>query len=227
MDSPPKNATVEEGIAFCRRLFDWSVGQSEEASVALYSLGNPALLRAATSEIVSVLDAWGSLGSHKRALDIGCGIGRLEEALAPKLAEIHAVDVSEAMISVARRRSDGLRNVSFSTCTGMDLGGFDDESFDLVFAVDSFPYLVQSGMALVRTHFAEAARVLRANGELVILNFAYGTDASNDCDDVAALATAHGFEVLVAGTTPFALWNGTAFRLRRRAAGSSGSRSRR
>jgi ubiquinone/menaquinone biosynthesis C-methylase UbiE len=131
------------------------------------------------------------------------------------------------MISVARRRSEGLRNVSFSTCTGMDLRGFDDESFDLVFAVDSFPYLVQSGMALVRTHFAEAARVLRANGELVILNFAYGTDASNDCDDVAALATAHGFEVLVAGTTPFALWNGTAFRLRRRAAGSSGSRSRR
>ena len=35
VDSPRPAPSVEEGIAFCERLFDWSVQQSEEASVAL------------------------------------------------------------------------------------------------------------------------------------------------------------------------------------------------
>jgi len=44
VDSPAPARSVEEGIAFCEKLFDWSVQQSEEASVALYSLGNPQLI---------------------------------------------------------------------------------------------------------------------------------------------------------------------------------------
>jgi SAM-dependent methyltransferase len=217
MDRPPKNASVEEGVAFCSRLFDWSVRQSEEASVALYSLGNPVLLEAATREIVELLDGWGSLGADKRALDIGCGIGRMELALASRLAEACGIDVSEEMIAAARRRCAHLANVALSTCTGLDLGAFADGSFDLVFAIDSFPYLVQSGMALVRAHFAEAGRILRDGGELVILNFSYRADVVADRRDVDGLARAHGFDVIVDGQTPLALWDGVAFRLRRSA----------
>jgi SAM-dependent methyltransferase len=215
VDSPPENASIEEGVAFCRRLFDWSVQQSEEASVALYSLGSRGLLEAATREIVEVLERWGSLAPKKRALDIGCGIGRMEEALSPKLGEIHAIDVSEKMIAAARRRCKGLRNVVLSTCSGLDLRGLPDEWFDLVFAVDSFPYLVQSGMPLVATHFAEAARVLRPKGEFVILNFSYRGDVTLDRDDVQSLSRSHGFEVIVDGETPFAVWNAAAFHMRR------------
>jgi len=61
MDSPDPAPSVEEGIAFCERLFDWSVQQSEEASVALYSLGNPELLERATREIVVQLELVGEL----------------------------------------------------------------------------------------------------------------------------------------------------------------------
>jgi SAM-dependent methyltransferase len=215
VDSPPENVSIEEGVAFCARLFDWSVAQSEEASVALYSLGNPALLDAATCEIAVALEAWGSLGANKHALDIGCGIGRMERVLAPMLAEIQAIDVSERMIAAARRRCEGVGNVVLSQSSGLDLRAFGDACFDLVFAIDSFPYLVQSGMPLVRTHFAEAARVLRAGGELVVLNFSYRGDAALDCADVSSLASAYGFEVLVNGTTPFSLWNGAAFRMRK------------
>jgi cyclopropane fatty-acyl-phospholipid synthase-like methyltransferase len=215
MDRPPKGASIEEGVAFCKRLFDWSVRQSEEASVALYSLGNAELLLAATREIVAVLDGWGSLGPEKRALDIGCGIGRMEEALATKLGEIHAIDVSQEMIAVARQRCEGLPHVILSTCTGLDLHEFKTDAFDLVFAIDSFPYLVQSGMPLVGIHFAEAMRILRPGGEFVVLNFSYRDDLSIDCADVDSLARSYGFDVLVAGETPFTLWNGAAFRLRK------------
>jgi SAM-dependent methyltransferase len=215
VDVPPRGASIEEGVAFCRRLFDWSVRQSEEASVALYSLANPALLDVATREIVVLLESWGSLGTQKHALDIGCGIGRMEAALAGNLGKIVGVDVSPGMIAAAMRRCAQLTNVVLAECSGLDLSAFQAQSFDLVFAVDSFPYIVQAGMDLARTHFAEAARVLRPGGELVILQFSYRADIESDRDDIARLSGETGFEVKINGETPFALWDGAAFRMTR------------
>ncbi len=217
VDSPPVGASVEEGVAFCKRLFDWSVRQSEEASVALYSLGSPQVLEAATGEIVDVLDGWGVLGETRRALDLGCGIGRLEQALSPRLGALCGIDVSSEMIQVARRRCASLPNVSLSECSGRDLRGWEDASFDLVFAVDSFPYLVQSGMPLVAAYFSETARVLRAGGEFVVLDFSYRQDDARDRADVASLARASGLDVVLDGVRPFRLWNGAAYRLRKSA----------
>jgi ubiquinone/menaquinone biosynthesis C-methylase UbiE len=217
VDSPPENGTIEEGIRFCRTLFDWSVQQSEEASVALYSFANPSLLREATREIEELFTAWGLVGADRTALDIGCGIGRLEQALAPRLSRIVAIDVSEAMIAAARRRCAELSNVAFQMCSGRDLGDYADGAFDLVFAVDSFPYLVQSGMALVDAHFAEAARVLTADGDFVILDFSYRQEHALDCQDVARLAASYRFDAVVLGSRPFSIWDGTAFHLRKAA----------
>ncbi len=214
VDSPPVGGSIEEGVAFCRRLFDWSVEQSEEASVALYSLGSADGLRAAPDEIVLQLERWGTLGPERAALDIGCGIGRMEDALGPRLREIHAIDVSENMITAARRRCAHVENARFSLSSGLDLRAFAAGRFDLAFAIDSFPYLVQSGSALVETHFAELARVLRPGGDLVVLNFSYRDDLVADRRDVTALCDRHGFDLLVSGTQPFSLWSGSAFRMR-------------
>jgi SAM-dependent methyltransferase len=216
MDRPPVNATVEEGIAFCRRLFDWSVTQSEEASVALYSLGDASILEAATREIVEWLDVEGALEIDRDALDLGCGIGRMEVALAPRLRSITGIDVSPEMLKRARVRCEGLSNVRLSSATGKDLAGFPARSFHLVLAVDVFPYLVQSALALAETHVEEAARVLHPGGQLVILNLSYRADRGRDIRDVTGFARAHGFEVAVGGTAPFTLWDGLAFRLVRR-----------
>ncbi|MDP9002891.1 MAG: methyltransferase domain-containing protein [Myxococcota bacterium] len=218
MDTPPLRPTARSGAAFCKRLFDWSVQQSAEASVALYSLGSAELLRTLTDEIVTVLDAWGVFGPDKVVLDLGCGIGRMEEALAPRVSHVHGIDVSEKMIDVARRRCASTDNVSLSICNGLDLAPFADHSFDLVLAVDSMPYMVQSGMALVAHHFAEVARVLRRDGDFVILNFSYREDVASDRKDIALLADSNGFDVVVDGTSPFALWDGTAFRMKKRVA---------
>ena len=223
MDSPPDvtegegsdDAAAREGILFCQRLFDWSVQQSEEASVALYSLGSPEILANATREIVGYLDSKGLLRPQSSVLEIGCGIGRIERAIADRVRSAHGIDVSPRMIEVARRRCESETNLEFSVCSGRDLGAFVDGAFDLVFAVDSFPYLVQSSMALVRSHFAEAARVLCPGGDFVILNFSYREDDPADRRDVSALARDAGLTVVDLGTHPFALWNGAAFHLRR------------
>ncbi len=217
VDSATPAETVDAGIAFCERLFDWSVRESEEASVALYSLGSTELLEQATDEIVAQLEHWGVVSPDRDLLDIGCGIGRLEVALSPKVRSIHGVDVSGEMIEVAQRRTARLKNVQLLKGTGRDLRVYGDCTFDTVISVDTFPYLNQSGQPLVEKHFAECARVLRPKGDLVILNFGYGTDDSADNLRIRDMAARHGFDVLVSGDRPFALWDGTAFHLRRRA----------
>ena len=216
VDRPPEGATVQEGVAFCRKLFDWSVAQSEEASVALYSLGSQEILQAATDEIVLVLQQWGLLDGKARALDMGCGTGRMQTALSPYLGSIVGIDVSAQMLAAARRNCNHLSNVTFSSCSGLGLEDFADGSFELVLSVDSFPYVVQSGWALVERMFAEAARVLKPSGHFVILNFSYRDDRKRDAADAAALAMGNSFHVVANGTMPFALWNADAHCFRKR-----------
>lgn len=182
----------------------------------LYSLGNAAILDAATSEIAGVMREWNLVGRERSMLEIGCGIGRFERALAADALSITGIDVSRNMVAAARKRCAGLANVSLLECSGRDLRQFRADSFDLVFAVDSFPYLFQSGMALVEKHFREVARVLKPRGDFLILEFSYRSELRSDRTDVARLAAAAGFEVLVDGVQPFTLWDGAAFHLRAR-----------
>jgi SAM-dependent methyltransferase len=204
-----------EGIAAWASLFDRAVTAAPEASVALYSLGNPRLLDAATAEVVARMRDWGLLGDDRDLLEIGCGIGRFQAALAGAVRSVVGIDISAGMIEMARRRCAGLGNVRLLRCSGRDLAPFADATFDLVLAVDSFPYLVLSGDGLVERHVAEAARVLRPGGSLLVLNFSYRGDVQQDREDVDRLARAAGFTVERSGTGDFAIWDGTTFLLRR------------
>ena len=216
VDSPDQAPSVEEGIAFCERLFDWSVQQSEEASVALYSLGNPQLLERATREVIAQLELWNVISQKRVVLDIGCGIGRVAAELAPRVKEVHGIDVSARMIETALRRCHGLSNVKLMKSSGRDLHEFSDASIDAALAVDTFPYLHQSGAALVTTFFAEASRILRPGGDFVIINYSYAADDASSAREVSKLADEHGFDVIVSGERPFVIWDGLAFHLRRR-----------
>lgn len=206
---------VDAGIAATRALFDDSVRRSEAASVALYSLGSEDILGRATAEVVEVLEAWGVLGPTRDALEIGCGIGRLLGPLASRLHTILGIDLSEGMVAAARRRTAGHDNVVVRTSDGRDLAELHDGAFELVLAVDSFPYIVRSGRALALTMFEEVRRVLRPGGDLVIFNFAYGDDRATCAAEVASLADAAGLRVGRSDEAPFRLWDGIGYLLRR------------
>jgi SAM-dependent methyltransferase len=202
-------APSEDVIAANRAFFDRSVTRSEMASVAAYSLGDPKILAKATREVVALLASWDLLGADRRTLEIGCGIGRMQEALAPR------IDISPRMLDAAWKRCAGLPNVHLTLGTGRDLAAFGDESMDLVYAVDSFPYIVQAGPALAEAHFHEAARVLKPGGDFVIFNYSYRDTLKADRRDVHRLAHAAELSVMVAGSQPFKFWDGIAFRMRK------------
>ena len=215
VDSPEPAADVDSGIAFARRLFDWSVAQNPETSVALYSLGSPEVLARATAEVLGLLDAWDLLAADAHVVEIGCGIGRLLVPLAARVAAVTGLDVAPGMVAEAQRRCATLGNVLVQQTEGRDLTGIGDASQDLVLAVDCFPYLVQAGDALAAGHVLEVARVLRPGGAFALLQVSYRGDPTQDCADVARWAAAAGLEVEVAGERPLPLWDALVFRLRK------------
>jgi len=221
----PSSRSEEGRVAHFARLFDDLVRDSPAASVAAYSLGREDVLAEATAEIVDLLLRLDLVGPDRAILQIGCGIGRMEAALAPHVSRAVGIDISAAMIATATARCAGLPNLTFRLSSGRDLAGFAGGEFQLVYAVDSFPYIVEVGMTLAETHFAEAARVLADGGDFLILNFSYRDSRDLDRDDVSRLAAAYGFDVVTNGARPFLLWNGAMFHLRKSRLHKSGLRS--
>lgn len=207
---------IDAGVSRWRVVFDRMARLSPEGSVALYALGNPALLREATLEVVRRLAEWRLLGPDRRVLEIGCGIGRFVEALAPEVQHVCGIDISREMIEQARRRCASLPNVDLAVSSGRDLSPFADKSFDLILAADVFPYLHQTGPACVETHLRESARVLLPGGCLAILNYSYRDDVEKVRADLERLAECSGFCLAYAGTGDFTLWDAASFRLIRR-----------
>src|SRR4029078_3315541 len=129
---------------------------------------------------------------------------------------VHGIDVSGKMIETALRRTSALSNVLLMQSRGRIVHEFGDETIEDAIAVDTFPYLHQSGSQLVANFFAETARVLRAGGDFVILNYAYTGDDSSNAQEVMRLAEANGFDVIISGERPFVIWDGLAFHLRKK-----------
>lgn len=101
-------------------------------------------------------------------LDIGTGTGRMLEILAPRVERALGIDQSREMLSVARVNLEqaGLENGSVRLGDMYQLA-LPDASFDAVVIHQVLHYADRPAAAI-----AEAARVLRPNGILVLVDFA-------------------------------------------------------
>ena len=205
----------DDPVAATAALYDRLVAVAPEAAVAFYSLGDPALLDRATAELVAVVRSWAAVPGAD-VLDLGCGIGRVTLALADEAKSVLGVDVSAGMVAEAARRGAGQANVRFAVGNGRDLAGVADASIDLLIAADSFPYVVGAGLA--DAYVAEAARVLRPAGVMLVFNWSYRGEVAVDVAEARVLAEAHGLTLDRAGEMPFRIWDGTGFRFSRASA---------
>ena len=198
------NHSAVGGIAGIAAFFDRAVAHSPEAGVALYSLGDPALLEAATAEIVGWLHAEGLSPPGARVLDFGCGIGRVAAPLATEGRTVLGVDVSPRMVAEARRRHDATPGLCFEVTTGEAVP---DGPFDLILLADSMPYVFQAGVA--DTVIAAMAEALAPGGAIVVMNLSYGRTEAEDLADIERWAAWHA--LAMRKSAPFSLWDGRAF----------------
>jgi len=98
------------------------------------------------------------------ALEIGCGPGRLMRPLARHFDEIHGVDVSDEMVTLARERLRDTPNAVVHRGTGDDLAMFPDEKFDFVYSYAVFQHIPSRDV--VFSYLREARRVLKPGGVL-------------------------------------------------------------
>lgn len=94
--------------------------------------------RTGEDEIKATLDRVEALGlphPHRRALDFGCGVGRLTQALATRFESVCGVDIAQSMIELAREYNRHGERCQYFHNTADDLRIFDDGSFDFVFTL--------------------------------------------------------------------------------------------
>lgn len=201
--------------------FDRAVAVSSEASVALYSFGDPLLLRQITEELVGKLVEWGVLRGESRVLDYGCGIGRVTEQLAAHAAEIVAVDVSSGMLDVARTRLAGIGNVRLDHARAL-LADKGDSRFDLILLVDVAPYLSD-----VTPLLAELLGRLASGASLIVMNWSYDLGLAEQRARARAFAQQNELVIVSNGTAEFSLWDGKVFHFRKPARREPASSRRR
>ncbi len=97
-----------------------------------------------------------------RALEIGCGPGRLMKPLSRNFGEIHGVDVADEMVALARERLSGIAHAHVHLASGASLAQFADQSFDFVYSYAVFQHIPDRDVIL--SYMREICRVLKPGG---------------------------------------------------------------
>ena len=118
-------------------------------------------------EIEEVMDFVGSLSvtfPRGRALDFGCGVGRLTQALAARFDEVWGVDIAPSMIEAANRYNRHPGTCHYYLNDRTDLARFDDASFDFIYSNIVLQHMQPRDQ---RGNLAELVRVLAPGGIFV------------------------------------------------------------
>jgi SAM-dependent methyltransferase len=99
--------------------------------------------------------------SGLRALEVGCGIGRMTKYFARDFLRVDGTDISDELIRVGKERMKALPNVILTTTDGQAYP-FSDGLFDVVFSYLVFQHM--SDTVTVETNLREVARVLKPGG---------------------------------------------------------------
>jgi ubiquinone/menaquinone biosynthesis C-methylase UbiE len=121
-----------------------------------------ALQRERAAALAERLDHWLQLTGEERALDVGAGAGAFAFAIAPRVREVVAVELDEAL--AARARADAPKNVEVFVADGEHLP-FERASFDVAGTLRTLHHTPRPELLV-----AELARVTRPGGTILIVD---------------------------------------------------------
>jgi SAM-dependent methyltransferase len=110
---------------------------------------------------IATLDGLGLAPGRHRALDFGCGVGRLSQALADHLDEVIGVDLAPSMLAKARELDRSGGRVQFVLNQEPDLALVPTGSVDVVYSSLVLQHLPPE---LARSYLREFVRVLTPGG---------------------------------------------------------------
>lgn len=120
--------------------------------------------RADVARFLADLDHIAPHTARGRALDFGCGVGRVTRALAAGFDSVTGVDVARSMIRRARALNRDVANCRFVVNRWTNLRRFATGSFDVVYSRLVLQHIPPEG---VRKYVPELLRILAAHGVLM------------------------------------------------------------
>lgn len=120
------------------------------------------------AEIDAVMARAATLGlprHRRRALDFGCGVGRLSRPMAEQFERCIGLDISDQMIAEARRRNKDMPGLEFLVNHTDRIPAVAGRSIDFIYSRIVLQHV--SSRAAIRSYLAEFARVLADEGLLV------------------------------------------------------------
>lgn len=130
-----------------------------------YEVAPPRIKQYLKAEIEFVLDR---LTPSSRALELGCGYGRVLRRLAANVRTVVGIDTSRASLMSAQRRMGDVADYSLLEMNAIELG-FSDGQFDVVVCI-------QNGISVFKVDqrklIREALRVTRSGGRVLFSSYA-------------------------------------------------------
>lgn len=116
------------------------------------------------AEVMGWVEAIHPLPSKRRALDFGCGVGRLTQPLAAYFEEAVGVDLAPSMIRRAEQYNRQGARCRYVLNERADLRGFEDGTFDFIYSGLTLQHMAPK---YARAYLAEFTRILAPDGLLV------------------------------------------------------------
>jgi ubiquinone/menaquinone biosynthesis C-methylase UbiE len=100
---------------------------------------------------------------YRKALDFGCGVGRITQALAPYYDEVNGIDISPSMIELAGTYNRYGAKCRYFVNETNDLTLFEDNTFDFIYSIITLQHIKPP---YIKGYLKEFVRVLAPGGLL-------------------------------------------------------------
>jgi SAM-dependent methyltransferase len=171
--TPTEGSAAPAGRSAYKRV--WNALADTESSAKQYvgATEREEVLRATGEETRRFLESTVGVRPDDTILEIGCGVGRVGQVLAPICKQWIGCDVSGKMLEYSRQRLQPFTNVTLVEISGYDLQPVGDASVDVVYCTVVFMHLEEWDRY---NYVLEARRVLRPGGRIYIDNISLCSD---------------------------------------------------
>ena len=97
-----------------------------------------------------------------KALEIGCGIGRILIPMTGIFGEVIGVDISDEMVKLGKEKISNIKNCKILENSGSDLSFLEDNYFDFCYSFIVFQHIPEK--SIVAGYITEVSRILKPNG---------------------------------------------------------------